>query len=65
MVRAFSAKVEKLCTATIVLGLGIYIPGVRTVIHVTMCDLLLNLVQESSRARREGDESESIVLRAC
>lgn len=65
MVRAFSAGAETLCTATTVLGLGIHAPGVRTVIHVTMCDLLLNLVQESGRAGREGDESESIVLRAC
>jgi superfamily II DNA helicase RecQ len=62
MVWAFSTGVEKLCTATTVLGLGIHAPGVRTVIHVTMCDLLLNLVQESGRAGREGDESESIVL---
>jgi superfamily II DNA helicase RecQ len=65
MVRAFSARVEKLCTATTVLGLGIHAPSVRTVIHVTMCDLLLNLVQESGQAGQEGDESESIVLRAC
>lgn len=65
MVRAFTAGAEKLCTATTILALGIHAPGVRVVIHVTMCDLLLNLVQESGRAGREGDESESIVLRAC
>jgi superfamily II DNA helicase RecQ len=65
IVRAFSARTEKVCTATTVLGLGIHTPSVRTVIYVTICNLLLNLVQESKRARREGDESESIVLRAC
>jgi superfamily II DNA helicase RecQ len=64
IVRAFTAGAETLCTATTILGLGIHAPGVRVVIHVTMCDLLLNLVQESGRAGREGDESESIVLRA-
>jgi superfamily II DNA helicase RecQ len=53
------------CTATTVLGLGIHAPGVRTVIYVAMCDLLLNLVQESGQAKREGDKSESIVLRVC
>jgi superfamily II DNA helicase RecQ len=65
IVQAFSARTKKVCTATTVLELGIHAPSVRTVIHITMCDLLLNLVQESGRARREGDESESIVLRAC
>jgi superfamily II DNA helicase RecQ len=65
MVRAFTAGVEKLCTATTILTLGIHAPGVRVVIHMTMCDLLMNLVQESGRAGREGDASESIVLQAC
>lgn len=65
MVRAFTAGTEKLCTATTILGLGIHAPGVRVVIHVTMCDMMLNLVQESGRAGREGDPSESVVLRAC
>ncbi|KAH7074952.1 hypothetical protein BKA63DRAFT_415067 [Paraphoma chrysanthemicola] len=65
MIRAFTAGAEKLCTATTILSLGIHAPGVRVVIHVAMCDLLLNLVQESGRAGREGEESESIVLRAC
>jgi hypothetical protein len=50
LVRAFVAGAEKLCTATTVLGLGIHAAGVRVVIHVTMCDLMLNLVQESGRA---------------
>jgi superfamily II DNA/RNA helicase len=65
MVRAFTAGAETLCTATTILALGVHAPGVRVVIHVAMCDLLLSLVQESGRAGREGDESESIVLRAC
>jgi superfamily II DNA helicase RecQ len=50
MVRAFTAGVEKLCTATTILTLGIHAPGVRVVIHITMCDLLMKLVQESGRA---------------
>jgi superfamily II DNA helicase RecQ len=41
------AGVEKLCTVTTILMLGIHAPGVRVVIHITMCDLLMNLVQES------------------
>jgi superfamily II DNA helicase RecQ len=65
MVRGFTAGAEKLCTATTILSLGVHAPGVRVVIHVQMCDLLLNLVQESGRAGRAGDASESIVLRAC
>lgn len=65
MVRAFTAGAEKLCTTTTILSLGIHAPGVRVVIHVQMCKLLLNLVQESGRAGRAGHASESIVLRAC
>lgn len=65
MVRAFTAGAEKLCTTTTILSLGIHAPGVRVVIHVQMCKLLLDLVQESGRAGREGHASESIVLRAC
>jgi len=65
LVRAFTAGVEKLCTATTILGLGIDAPGVRVVLHVAMCRQLLDLVQESGRAGRTGLPSESIVLRAC
>jgi superfamily II DNA helicase RecQ len=62
MVQAFTARAETLCMATTILGLGIHALGVRVVIYVTMCNLLLNLVQESGRAGREGEESKSIVL---
>jgi superfamily II DNA helicase RecQ len=64
MVQAFTAGVEKLCTATTILTLGIHAPRVQVVIHITMYDLLINLVQESRRAGQEGDASESIVLQA-
>jgi superfamily II DNA helicase RecQ len=50
MVWAFTAGVEKLCMATTILTLGIHAPGVRVVIHIMMCDLLMNLVQESGWA---------------
>jgi len=65
MVRSFTSGVEKLCTATNMLGLGLDAAGVRVVIHVAMCLLLLQYVQESGRAGRTGLDSESIVLRAC
>jgi superfamily II DNA helicase RecQ len=50
MVWAFTAGVEKLCTVTTILTLGIHAPRVRVVIYITMCDLLINLVQESRQA---------------
>jgi superfamily II DNA helicase RecQ len=58
MVQAFTAGVEKLCTATTILTLGIHAPGVQVVIYITMCDLLMNLVQESGRAGRQRRGSE-------
>lgn len=64
MVRNFTSGLEKLCTATSMLSLGLDAPGVRVVIHVSMCRLLLQYVQESGRAGRTGASSESIVLRA-
>jgi hypothetical protein len=54
-----------MCTATNMLGLGLDAPGVRVVIHVVMCRLLLEFMQESGRAGRMGLESEAIVLREC
>ncbi|CAA9967161.1 ATP-dependent DNA helicase Q1 [Pyrenophora teres f. maculata] len=65
MVRSFTLGIEKLCTATNMLGLGLDAVGVRVVIHVAMCPLLLQYVQESGRAGRTGLDSDSIVLRAC
>ncbi|KAE8822995.1 hypothetical protein HRS9122_10470 [Pyrenophora teres f. teres] len=65
MVRSFTLGIEKLCTATNMLGLGLDAAGVRVVIHVAMCPLLLQYVQESGRAGRTGLDSDSIVLRAC
>jgi superfamily II DNA helicase RecQ len=64
MVRNFTSGLEKLCTATSMLSLGLDAAGVRVVIHVSMCRLLLHYVQESGRAGRTGASSESIVLRA-
>ncbi|CAG5169063.1 uncharacterized protein ALTATR162_LOCUS6993 [Alternaria atra] len=65
MVRNFTSGLEKLCTATSMLSLGLDAAGVRVVIHVSMCRLLLQYVQESGGAGRTGASSESIVLRAC
>jgi superfamily II DNA helicase RecQ len=65
MVRNFTAGIEKLCTATNMLGLGLNAVGVRVVIHVSMRFLLLQYVQESGRAGRTGLDCESVVLRAC
>ncbi|KAH7082014.1 hypothetical protein BKA63DRAFT_589928 [Paraphoma chrysanthemicola] len=65
IVQGFTASAEKLCTATTILSLSVHAPSVQVVIHVQMCNLLLNLVQESSQAEREGNASESIVLQAC
>ena len=64
MVRNFTSGLENLCTATSMLSLGLDAAGVRVVIHVSMCRLLLHYVQESGRAGRTGASSESTVLRA-
>jgi superfamily II DNA helicase RecQ len=65
MVQRFTSGIEKMCTATNMLRLGLDAPGVRVVIHVVMCCLLLEFMQESGRAGRMGLESEAIVLREC
>jgi superfamily II DNA helicase RecQ len=65
MVRRFTSGEEKLVTATPALGLGLDAAGVRVVIHVSMCELIRQYVQESGRAGRKGFKSEAIVLRAC
>jgi superfamily II DNA helicase RecQ len=65
MVRRFTCGDEKLVTATNALGLGLDAPNVRVVIHIRMCDLLRQYIQESGRAGRSGLQSEAIVLRAC
>ncbi|UPX20622.1 uncharacterized protein EKO05_0010850 [Ascochyta rabiei] len=65
IVRSFTLGIEKLCTATNMLGLRLDAAGVRVVIHVAMCPLLLQYVQESGRAGRTGLDSKSIVMRAC
>lgn len=65
MVRNFTSGLEKLCTATSMLSLGLDAASVRVVIHASMCRLLLQYVQESGRAGRTGASSETIVLRAC
>lgn len=65
MVRRFTSGDEKLVTATNALGLGLDAAGVRVVIHVGMCNLMRQYVQESGRAGRSGLKSEAIVLRAC
>ncbi|KAI4221646.1 MAG: hypothetical protein L6R40_008618 [Gallowayella cf. fulva] len=64
MIRRFTCGDEKLVTATNALGLGLDAANVRVVIHVRMCDLLRQYVQESGRAGRTGLKSEAIVLRA-
>jgi superfamily II DNA helicase RecQ len=65
IVQRFTSGMEKMCTATNMLGLGLDAPSVRVVIHVVMCCLLLEFMQESGWARRIGLESEAIVLREC
>lgn len=47
MVCSFMSGLEKLCTATSMLGLGIDAAGVRVVIHVSMSRQLLHFIQES------------------
>ena len=46
------------------LSLRLDAAGVRVVIHVSICRLLLYYVQESGQAGQTGASSESIVLRA-
>lgn len=61
-VRAFASGVVKSCTATDMLGLELDAPGIRVVIHVEMCFLMRQHVQESGCAERMGLPSECIVL---
>jgi superfamily II DNA helicase RecQ len=61
-VRAFARSAVTLCTATNMLSLGLDAPGVRVVIHVDMCFLLYQYIQESGRAGRQGLPSKSLVL---
>jgi superfamily II DNA helicase RecQ len=51
--------------ATNALGLGIDVPHIRVVIHIGVRSRITDFVQESSRAGRDREKSEAIILRGC
>ncbi|KAL2843525.1 hypothetical protein BJX68DRAFT_270023 [Aspergillus pseudodeflectus] len=48
--------------ATNALGMGVDIPDIRVIIHIGMPRTLLDYVQESGRARWDGQASEAIII---
>jgi superfamily II DNA helicase RecQ len=49
--------------ATNILGLGIDTPYIRVVIYIGVRSRITDYTQESSRAGRDGQKSEAIILR--
>lgn len=48
--------------ATSALGIGVDIPDIRYIIHISRPRSLLKYAQESRRARRDSDGSEAIII---
>ena len=56
---------QQVFVATNALGLGIDAPYIRVVIHMGVKSRITDYAQESSRAGRDGEKSEAIILRGC
>jgi superfamily II DNA helicase RecQ len=61
-VYAFANRVDKLYTATSVLGLGLNAPRVQVIIYIAIASTLEQYIQESRHASRLGNTAYSIIL---
>lgn len=62
--RQFQAGEERTIVATSALGMGLDIPDVRLILHVDAPRTAVEYLQESGRAGRDGQRSESIIVRS-
>ena len=58
----FAAEESDVLCATTAFGLGVDIPDIRLVIHDCLPDSLIDYVQQTGRAGRDGESSECILL---
>jgi thiamine pyrophosphokinase len=61
-VYAFANRVDKLCTATSMLRLGLNTPRVQVIIYIAIASTLKQYVQESRHASYLGNTAYSIIL---
>lgn len=61
----FRRTKNAILVATSALGIGMDIPNIRTVIHIGWPYSLLDYAQETSRAGRDGQPSEAILIQPC
>jgi superfamily II DNA helicase RecQ len=58
----FLASKQRVIAATSALGIGVDVPDIRCVVYVDSPFSLLDYAQESSRAGRDGAQSEAIII---